>query len=404
MNAMRELLRSVYLEALEATAPERLVAEALSLEPALQALPVVAIGKAAASMAAGAGPRIARSLVVAPAGYATAALDPLVEVVLGGHPEIGPASFAAGRRLIEFVRSSSSPLLVLLSGGASAAAEVPLEPWFGESEVARINSILIRSGLPIESINAVRKHVSAIKGGRLARYLPPGSSALIYSDVPRGRPELVGSGPLHGDLSTKQEAAEILESTGEPFAIAAARIIRDPSFPETPKSTAISSRTLADNATLVEAAAAAVPKRGLQAAIGEEEVAGDVEGVARQFAGIVHSLAPGSVWVGGGEPTVVVRGRGEGGRCSELALRFLRAAREGGLRDFTVLFGSSDGVDGSSGAAAYLLDDRSDAGATEIAAALEGSDSAPLAAAAAEAIIMRPNGNNLRDLYLLARR
>jgi glycerate-2-kinase len=296
--------------------------------------------------------------------------------------------------------SMEGPCLVLASGGGSACLEAPLAPHFDLALVSAINRALVRGGLDIVAINTVRRHLSAVKGGRLGALLDPASRTLVYSDVPHGRGALVGSGPTIADESTNGDAAAILESLGIGEADVAARLLRGGSVEETPKRLGIAFEVIADNATLVAAAVRAAEERGLRARIVANEIEGDVGEAARTMAREAVDLAPGELLIAGGEPTVRVTGEGRGGRCSELAARFAIEDRGRSL----ALFGSSDGVDGSSPAAAAVVYRQIGLPPGEIEAALARSDSAALIGALGEAIIMEPTGNNLRDLYLVAAR
>jgi hydroxypyruvate reductase len=401
-------LRAVYLAALERCDPAALAHAAAAGRGALGHRPAIAIGKCALSMAAG----LARSgwrgrgLAIVPAGYEPAAGLPGFEVLLGSHPDIDDRSFRAGERLLDFARGLREPALVLLSGGASAAAEFPLAPHVSLEEIAAINRELVRAGLAIEAINVVRKHLSAIKGGRLATALPPGSETWIVSDVHPGREEMVGSGPTLADRSTAGDAALTLDRLASPLAAALASRLRAGLVPETPKRIeAHPTRVLADNRTLVRAAAERVPS-GHRVVTIDEQIEGDVEDAAAALAAAVETLEPGEVAVAGGEPTVRVLGAGKGGRCSELALRLVRRAAARGLPPFDALIASSDGRDGNSGAAGYVFtwDGGEGAPAGAIDAALRLSDAHPLAARLGREIRLDPTGNNLRDIMMMARR
>ena len=134
------------------------------------------------------------------------------------------------------------------------------------------------------------------------------------------------------------------------------------------------------------------------------EIEGDVQSAADAIAAHVDSLRAGQLLIAGGEPTVVKRGEGRGGRCTELAVRFALAAQKRSIAA-DGLFGSSDGVDGNSGLGAVVVDPEKRSLEEEIAVnALERSDSLALVEGVGRAVIMRPTGNNLRDLYLVARR
>lgn len=341
-------LKEIYLATLARCAPEVLVATHVD---ASMPRNVVAIGKCAGSLLDG----VARVLdldsafVALPDGYKEPRTS--AEVHIGGHPHMTPASFAAGRALLDYVHAHDD-VLFLISGGGSACVEVPLAPY-SESEVAEANAKLIASGLTIAEINRERRKRSAIKGGRLAAHVRGRAVTLVYSDVSTGAPDDVASGPMPDPI------------------------------------------VVADNTTLVGTAAQII---GDKAAVVDEQLEGDVLQTARDLARRAAELRDGQVLVAGGEPTVLVKGGGRGGRCSELAVRF---ALESGC---AALFASSDGVDGNSGVAGFFLPPRR--GPSRPAgweAALNASDSYRIAAQIGEPITIAPTGNNLRDLFLVAR-
>lgn len=393
-------LREIYLEALGRCEPSTLVA---SHARNASFTFLLAFGKCAVAMARGAihAGVPPRGIVVAPEGYGDSrSLPRELRVMRGSHPDVTAASVDAAREVIALASSERGPCLVLASGGGSACLEAPLEPHFDLDIVAAVNRALVRGGLDISAINTVRKHLSAIKGGRLGARLHPASITLVYSDVPRGRAEMVGSGPTLGDPTTNADAAQILSSLDTPEALEAARRLRSGDVPETPKALSIPFEVLADNATFVAAAARLASDRGLRVRVLEEEIAGDVAEAAQTLVREAETLAPGELLVAGGEPTVKVRGNGRGGRCSELAVRF---ALENRGRN-PALFGSSDGVDGSSPAAAVVVSRALGLPRETIEEILARSDSAMLSEALGEPIIMEPTGNNLRDLYMVAGR
>lgn len=405
-------LLSVYNAALVRCAPSRLIRERMLRED-LQGLAeskvdLVALGKCAADLVAGARPvlQINRVFIAAPRGYVEpndfAGMRGL-QLVEGSHPEIADASFVAGERLVGFVESAKRPIVFLISGGSSACVELPLRPWFDEDDLVAANHALIRSGLSIASINLVRRHLSAIKGGRLGVLAPPGSLTLIYSDVSPGRESDVGSGPTLPDLSTNDEAARVLRSLGDSRCMEIA--VRLSAAAEPPRqSNASRTFLIADNATLRAEAADEAMHLGMAAEVMDDDLEGDITVVVERLMAKLERIAPGRLLIGGGEPTVVVRGSGLGGRCSELALRFAEACGESGVRA-AALFAGSDGVDGNTDAAGIVLScggsDPLDRASIE--AAISNSDSFTLARQLGTPVRPGPTGNNLRDLYLMAR-
>lgn len=312
---------------------------------------VVAIGKCAGALLDGVARvhDVEHAFVAIPEGYRLPTTK--AEVHVGGHPHMTKASFDAGRALLRFVETHAD-LLFLISGGGSACVEVAARD---EDETARINAQLIASGLPIAAINAERRKHSAIKGGKLRDRVRGRCVSLIYSDVSTGALTDVASGPT----ITRNDEATLI----------------------------------ADNTTLVRTARQII---GDNAVVLEEQLECDVLEAAEMLAR--YELRSGEVLVAGGEPTVKVRGEGKGGRCSELAVRFaLQSNAE-------ALFGSSDGVDGNSGAAGIYLPRRERAGAPAgWKGALQASDSFAVATQVGEPIMIAPTGNNLRDLFFVAR-
>lgn len=344
-------LKAIYLTTLARCAPEMLVRKHITADMPRH---VVAIGKSAGALLDGIAGAIdiESAFVAIPHGYRLPRSP--AETHIGGHPHMTPASFAAGRALLEYV-DAHEDILFVMSGGGSACVEVPLAPYT-EEEVALANGELIASGKPIGAINAERRRLSAIKGGKLAQNVRGRAVTLVYSDVSTGSIADVASGPT------------------------------------LPGSEAI---LVADNTTLVRAAAEIIGDE--QSVVLEEQIECDVEDAARLLAVRARELSRGQVLVAGGEPTVVIRGSGLGGRCSELAVRFaLQSPCE-------ALFGSSDGVDGNSGAAGIHLPRRERAGGPAgWEAALRMSNSLQIATQIGEPIMIAPTGNNLRDLFLVA--
>ena len=379
-------LERIYRETLGTCRPETLVRRVAT--PELPAN-VVAIGKCAAGLMEGLANvvDVARAIVVVPRGYPHTS-HPKWHSLTGGHPMVDDESFHAGEEVARFVDACEN-VTFLISGGGSACVEMPLPP-FTKQQLIDVNRRLVDSDLPIAAINTVRKHLSAIKGGRLGARVRGRSVTLVYSDVARDDLASVASGPTLPDPTTVAGANRILRQLG--IAITIDRAL------ETVKELQRSrSLLIADNRTLVRAAADVA-----RATIFDEPLDDPVADAARKLAARAKTLRAGEFFVAGGEPTVARRGDGTGGRCSEMALRFALDMREAGT-PMRILFGSSDGVDGSSGAAGIAMDLPLDIDPAEAAAALERSDSFPLAARLGRAVIIPPTGNNLRDLYLVAR-
>lgn len=358
MDNGRVPLKQVYLETLARCATDLLVRAHVT--PAMPRN-VVAIGKCAGALLDGVAAvhDIEAAFVAVPDGYPLPRVKS-AEVHVGGHPRMTAASFAAGRALLDFVERHDD-ILFLVSGGGSACVEVPLPPN-AEDEIADANARLIASGLSIAEINRERRKLSAIKGGRLRDRVRGRCVTLVYSDVSTGALADVASGPTVRDKTSRGETEAIL---------------------------------IADNNTLTTTAARII---GDRAVLHGTQIECEVEQAAQLLADRANTLQKGQILIAGGEPTVLVRGTGRGGRCSELAVRFAA------LSDAEALFGSSDGVDGNSGAAGFYLPPRSQrVKTTQRDEALAASDSYRIAAQVGEPIMIAPTGNNLRDLFLIAR-
>jgi glycerate-2-kinase len=343
-------LTRVYLETLARCAPDILVRNHVD-----QSMPqnVVAIGKCAGALLDGVAAvhAIDAAFVAVPEGYPLPRTR--AEIHVGGHPQMTPASFAAGRALLDFV-GKHDDILFLISGGGSACVEVALAPH-AEEAVAQANARLVASGRTIAEINHERRKRSAIKGGRLRERVRGRCVTLVYSDVSTGALADVASGPTIVNANDAQ--------------------------------------LIADNTTLTAAAAQIIGDKSVQL---EAQIECDVDEAAHLMATRARALAPGQILVAGGEPTVVIRGDGRGGRCSELAVRFAA------LSPGEALFASSDGIDGNSGAAGiYLPPGRPHLETTPWREALASSDSYRIAAQVGEPIMIAATGNNLRDLFLV---
>lgn len=341
-------LKAIWLTTLERCAPERLVREHVD---ASMPRNVVAIGKCAGALLDGVAEvhDVASAFVAIPDGYRLPRTN--ADVHIGGHPRMTRASFDAGRALLRFV-DAHDDILFLVSGGGSACVEVPLAPH-SEEELIETNARLVASGLPIGAINAERARLSAIKGGRLGARVRGRAVTLVYSDVSSGNLRDVASGPSDRNMVL-----------------------------------------VADNDTLTATAAEIIGDRAVR---WSGQIECDVAEAAQQIANKMRTLRSGEILVAGGEPTVVVRGDGRGGRCSELAVRFAMQS------DCEALFASSDGVDGNSGAAGVYLAGGRGAAEVEWQVELEVSNSFRIAAQVGEPIMIAPTGNNLRDLFLVAR-
>jgi len=332
---------------------------------------LVAAGKAAVPMAGSclAGvtgrPALAMAVSTGPAG----ALPGGIEYFTGGHPVPTTGSLAAGRRALELAGATGPDdvLVVLLSGGASALLEAPADGVSLE-DLQTTTARLLRAGADITALNAVRKHLSRVKGGRLASACPGRTVALVVSDVVGDDLAVIASGPTVGDPTTYSDALAVLDRFGGiatyPAAVVEAlgegvRGLRS----ETPKA---GSAGLASTTTIVVGAA----RDAIEGARREAEARGyhvqvdpvPVIGEARVAAGTVFGRLTSAAGLGGktcvvscGETTVTVAGTGKGGRNQELALALIEPLA--GLAAAAVVASvGTDGIDGPTDAAGALVD------------------------------------------------
>jgi hydroxypyruvate reductase len=253
-------------------------------------------------------------------------------------------------------------------------------------DLKRATITLLRSGATIVEINTVRRHASAVKGGRLGRASGNAQVALVLSDVIGDAANAVGSGPTAGDATTCAEARTLCTRFGLTL-----------NLTETPTSTGVPHHIVASPTDALQAAAAAATRAGLvvQSRLG-------VEGEARVLAGaLVDQLRPGHAVLWSGEPTVTVRGTGRGGRAQEFALAAALALRD---NPGVVLAAGTDGTDGPTDAAGGLVDgasvERMIAAGYAPLRCLENNDSYPALRAAGDLLVTGPTLTNALDLMI----
>lgn len=412
---LESALRRVYAAVLDRVDGAALVAPVAAALPPADA--VLAVGKASVAMLDGlvaAGRAPARGLLVAapralPPGYRP---PPGIALAVGEHPEPGPGSLAAGRAALALAEAidPDETLLVLLSGGASALCAAPAAGLTG-AELAATTRALLDGGVEIGALNAVRKHLSAISGGRLAARCRGRVVGLVLSDVVGDDLATIASGPLSPDPSTHADALAAVGALLVPGAVRAhlaagaeGRVAETPK-PGDPCFSRVDLRLVGSPAQVPDLAAAAASGEGLAARVVDVGVQGEVEAVAAAWAARAARIGPGAAWVGGGEPTVTVRGDGIGGRCTHLALRVARAIA--GRPDLAFLAAGTDDRDGRAEVAGAVV-----TGATwgealarglDPEAALARYDSATVLAALGCGVPGRAR-SNLLDVHLLAAR
>jgi len=384
-------------------------------------LMVVAVGKAAGPMSEavfevlGAGFQVS-GVVVGTAPPQTGFAQ--VQYFRGEHPIPGAGSLEAAEAVLRLLRQADEETLVLflISGGASAMLEKPLDEGITLEDIAEFHAALVHSGLAITQMNVLRKHFSAVKGGRLAVAAAGATQCtLLVSDVPDAALDTIGSGPSLPDSSTVAECREILERSGGALGLSARLrgFFEDEELVETPKAdhpafglatwlSLLSSQDLQENAVrLAEVAGFAVV---MENECDEWEYRRAARFLIDRL--VVARAEYGRVClVSVGEVSVELGARhGVGGRNQQFVLECARILAEEGV-EATVLSGGSDGVDGNSPAAGAVCDQetwgRAIAAGIDPGAALAGFDSYGLFKVLGDAIETGPTGNNLRDLRVL---
>jgi len=387
MMNRRHLLRLMFDAALRAAHPDHVLAPHLPAPPRGRVI-ALATGKGGAAMAAAAehhyldtlGLAGERLIGVAATRHGHGCATRQIRVIEAGHPVPDEASIAAASAALDLARSATAEdlVLALLTGGGSANWVAPVT-GVTLAEKQALTKALLRSGAPIAAINGVRKHLSRIKGGHLARAASPAQLVtLAISDVPHDDPSVIASGPTVADPSTLADARRTLAAHGVRPSAAIAAALGDPAN-ETPKPGDLPAARFAVIATprdAMRAAAEVARAQGFEVL----DLGGDIEGEARDVAQQHATLALEARNAGrrlailsGGELTVTIRGAGHGGPNQEYALGMLHHL--GDIKGLSVLAADTDGADGGAGAASDPAGAFVDADSEERARAL-GLDAA----------------------------
>lgn len=401
---MRRHLLDFYRAALVAVDGRTCVARALQTMPLDAPVSLIALGKAACAMAQGArdmlGDAIAAALVVTKHGHA----EPLPwDVIEAGHPLPDEHSLEAGERLLEFAARlpARGTVLVLLSGGASALVEAP-PPGVTLEQLRATNEWLLASGLSIHEMNVIRKRLSRIKGGRLAKLLGPRRVVcLAISDVPGDDPRAIGSGPLTADdreFGSTVKLPEFLQqmiARAEPVPRA-----DDPCF------STVRFEIVATNTDARAAAARAAQAAGFRITNDAPLLTGDAAEAGRELARALSGLPAHTVLIRGGEPTMRLPPTvGRGGRAQHLALA--AAIALAGRRGVALLAVGTDGTDGPTDDAGALVDGdtvaRGELGGLDPKRALVAADAGSFLEAAGDLVHTGPTGTNVMDIMIAAK-
>ncbi|MBM3482249.1 MAG: glycerate kinase [Alphaproteobacteria bacterium] len=407
-EAKRALLRRMFNATVAAAAAERCLPPHLPTPPKGRTV-VIGAGKGAAAMARAVEnhwqgpPERLSGLVVTRYGHGAPTRH--IEVVEASHPVPDAAGREAARRVLESMKGLGPDDLVLclISGGGSALLALPADGIALDDKRA-VTSALLRSGATIHEINAVRKHLSAIKGGRLGAAAHPAPVVtLVISDVPGDNLSVIASGPTVPDPSTYADARAVLAKYGitPPQAIAArlAEARDETPKPGDPRLARARAILIATPAGALQAACEVARAAGYEPLLLGDAIEGEARAVAASQARLALSSKPGVALISGGETTVTVRGKGRGGRNAEFALALALALD--GKPGIHAVAGDTDGIDGTEdNAGALVLPDtlaRARAAGLDPAASLANNDAYGVFSTIGDLIVTGPTLTNVND-------
>lgn len=377
---------------------------------------VVSIGKAAHTMVEALSAQIGTSLE----GIVASSIEPATQLrgfryFCGGHPTPTKESIDAASAVLRALDSldTASLVIFLLSGGGSSIVEKPIDDEILLDDLITTYRVLVHSGAPIADINTIRKHLSAVKGGRLAKAAFPAQQvSILVSDVPHNTPDALASGPTMPDSTTVEDCYRLAEKYDliPQFPTSVRELFERHALEETPKSDDPAfhrSRwwTVLSNQTAVEQASLAAERAGFFVEVDSSCDDWDYEKAADYLLTKARELrkqcSPVCL-VSGGEVTVKVTNGGVGGRNQQFALACAEKIKD---KNICVLSAGTDGIDGNSSAAGAVVDGstlhRAKRQGCDPRKALESFDTYPLFHALGDTIEIGPTGNNLRDLRLI---
>ena len=408
----RELLANLFTAAVNAAQPEHCIPRFLPEPPKGRTI-VIGAGKASAAMAQALErnwPGPLSGLVVTRYGYAVPCER--IEIVEAAHPVPDAAGAAAALRVLELVGNLTPDDLVicLISGGGSALLPLPGEGVTLDDKQA-INRSLLKSGATISEMNCVRRHLSGIKGGRLAAACFPARVVnLLISDVPGDNPMDIASGPTVADTTSCQDALEIVRRYGIELPNGA-RVLLESGCGETvkagdPRLAGVTTHLVATPQMALEAAAAVAEAAGVRPVILGDSIEGEARDVGKVMAGIAlqvarrgQPIARPCVLLSGGETTVTVRGKGRGGRNVEFLLSL--AIGLNAEEEVFAVAGDTDGVDGQEEVAGAFVTPctlaRAWSKGIKPLASLDANDGHGFFEALGDALITGPTLTNVND-------
>ena len=365
----RTLLQQMFAAAVEAAQPVHCIPKFLPEQPKGRLI-VIGAGKASAAMAKAfedSWPGALSGVVLTRYGYQVPCQR--IEILEASHPVPDAAGLAASHRILQTVQglTADDTVVCLISGGGSALLTLPADGISLEDKQA-VNRELLRCGANICEMNTIRRHLSSIKGGRLAAACHPARVVnLIISDVPGDSPVDIASGPTVGDATTCPDALALVRRYGMKLPSSAMEVLEsgrgESVKPDDPRLARVETRLITTPQMALEAAAQIAREAGITPYILGDALEGEARDVGKVLAGLTRQVAtrgqpftPPCVLLSGGETTVTVRGKGRGGRNVEFLLA-LGVALDG-LPQVHALAGDTDGVDGQEEiAGAYLAPD-----------------------------------------------
>ena len=401
----RDFLRGLFDAAVAAADPRRTLPLHLPDPPIGRTL-VLAAGKAAASMAkAVEGSWKGPFSGIAVTRYGHGLPCDNIEIIEAGHPLPDDAGAAAAKRFLKSASALTEDdlLLFLVSGGASALLVEPA-PGLALAEKQAISRVLLKSGVPIDEMNCLRKHLSAIKGGRLAAAAHPAKVVTLgISDVPGDDPAVIGSGPTVGDFTSCEDAIAIAKRRGidlPPHVLAALTSEEWESVPPNdPRLENVEYRLIARPLNSQSAAADHAKALGISASLMGADLEGEARHLGQGHAALALRSGPG-VLLSGGETTVTVNGKGgRGGRNCEYLLAMAIALD--GVPGIHAIACDTDGIDGTEDAAGAIITpttlNRAAKAGLDAQVMLDGHDSYSFFAELGDLIITGPTRTNVND-------
>jgi len=442
IEELKEIAKTLFQEAVAAVDPYQRLKEVFQIEkshlrieapdgPAVDLdlndftnIYLIGAGKASAPMAQAVeeafGSRVTKGLVITKTGHSL----PLkrTEIIEAGHPIPDQKGVEATKRIIQLLKDSGPRDLVLflLSGGASALMPMPANAILLE-EKQEVTQLLLDCGADIKEINTIRKHISQIKGGRLAQLAYPSRVfGFILSDIVGDPLDAIGSGPTVPDSSTFEEAWEILRKYNllnevAPSVYRHLESGKEGKIPETPKPGDVSfgrvqNLLVGSNLLALQAAAGRSKSLGFNTLILSSSMVGETRDVARFHAAIAREIVQHgnpvqkpACLISGGETTVTIKGNGRGGRNQEFALA--GAIEIEGIEKIILLSGGTDGTDGPTDAAGAVSDSTTIARARRIGlnprTHLENNDAYPFFKALGDLLMTGPTRTNVMDVRIM---